>query len=151
MSATKTSTEIILEALADHLDSTGDQQKKIAIEADLAPNYFSMLKKGDRIALPRIAALGRALPELDVHALTAAVFTEMFPDPEAHAVMVDLMKYLTAPPPFEQALLDVAKEVRDEDEQAGLVIPTVLHPSIRTKVKKLLKEAVQMETMNSAP
>lgn len=142
------STEILLAALTDHVDKTRTLQKQIAIDAGLAPNFFSMLKGGDsRTPLDRIVGLKRAMPELDAHALTAAVFTEMFPDAAAHEAMVELMNFLSKPDPFEQALIDIAAEIREEDEKSGLRLPDILPKDIRGEIKALLKDAVQRETV----
>jgi hypothetical protein len=149
----KNSTQIISEALVHHIDATGDLQKRVAINAGLEPNYFSMVKKGDRPSLSRVVGLKKAMPGLEEHDLTVAILTEMFAAKEpteerraaAEAAIINLFAYLSEPQPLEAEMIKLIDEVREEEGKVGLHMPQSLPPHLRAIVKAALKSAVQSE------
>lgn len=145
------SNRLILNAVDAHIAAYGGQQKAIALDAGLNPNYVSMLKKDSRPALKQVIPLKGAMPDLDDLRLTATILTEMHPEPDAQEAILRLAAFLGQPPTFEQALLDLAQDVRDNEGAAGLYFPAKLPDDIKTAILGLLREAVQRETRAAMP
>lgn len=149
------STQIILSAVIDHMDKTGCKQKAIASEAGVAENYLSMIKGKFKASMARIPGLKRAMPGLDAHELTGAIFTESFdakmlsPEDEDAAIgtVISFMEWYASQPAVEASLISIMASVRSEDEASGLDMPAELSASTLAGIKALIKADVQRENL----
>lgn len=148
------STPLIAQAINDHLTTSGTLLKSIAIDSGLAPNYVSMLRKGTtRLALGKVVALRRALPELDANMLTAVLIREKLEKAErsagdveqAEQAMIDLFNFLNADTSVMEDIRALTSEVEAECRENGLWLPERLPADLRGQIADILRQAAQRE------